>query len=187
MTNNMTEKEKMLKGIPYLPTDSELSDIRTECRNRLSVYNSSKPTDNRTSLLEELFQRNVENVVIEPPFYCDYGVNINLGKNVYMNFNCTILDCAKVEIGENTMVGPNVQIYTPLHPLDFKERNTLLESAKEVTIGKNCWIGGGAIILPNVNIGDGSVIGAGSVVTKDIPANTLAVGNPAKAIKTLNL
>ena len=105
--------------------------------------------------------------------------------NVYFNANCVVLDCAKVKIGENTFIGPNTQFYTPIHPLDYKTRNTFIESAKPITVGKNCWLGGSVVLLPGVTIGDGCVIGAGAVVTKDIPANSLAVGNPAKVIKTI--
>ena len=122
---------------------------------------------------------------ITPSLFCDYGCNLELEDNVYFNANCVVLDCAKVKIGENTFIGPNTQFYTPIHPLDYKTRNTFIESAKPITVGKNCCLGGSVVLLPGVTLGDGCVIGAGAVVTKDIPANSLAVGNPAKVIKTI--
>lgn len=176
-----TEREKMLDGEMYIPWDEELVSLRNNARRIFRQYNK----DPKPELLNELFGTKLDNVHIEAPFYCDYGINTELGKNVYMNINCTILDCAKVTIGENTLLAPNVQIYTAQHPLDAETRIQWLENALPITIGKNCWIGGGVIILPGVTIGDNCVIGAGSVVTKDIPANSLAVGNPARAIKKL--
>ncbi len=183
-----SEKEKMLAGELYQAFDSELVDMRTNCRLILDKFNYSTPDnmEKRVEILEELFAQKLEGVIIEPTFKCDYGSNIKLGKNVYMNFNCVILDCAKVKIGDNTMLAPNVQLYTPEHPIDYKTRNTYLEYAKPITIGKNCWLGGGVIVLGGVTIGEGSVIGAGSVVTKDIPPNSLAVGNPARVIKQID-
>lgn len=177
-----TEKEKMISGEMYDATDGELFKQRTACRLILNELNASLAHEDskRKELIDRLLQRESEDVCIQPPFYCDYGFNINFGKNVFLNFNCVILDCAKVNIGDNTFIGPNVQIYTPLHPMDSKERKTWLEYAKEVSIGNDCWIGGSVIILPGVKIGDNCVIGAGSVVTKDIPSNSVAFGNPAK-------
>ena len=118
------------------------------------------------------------------PFHCPYGVNIHLGEGVYMNAGCVILDCARVEIGGRTLLGPAVQRYT-IHPLDAKERADFIETARPVTLGRNVWIGGGAIVLPGVTIGDNAVVGAGSVVTKDVPAGHLVVGNPAKVVKEI--
>ncbi|MDD3594066.1 MAG: sugar O-acetyltransferase [Candidatus Gastranaerophilales bacterium] len=178
-----TQKEKMLAGELYIPFDTDLTAMRSACRAVFREYNA-KPSP---ELLEKLFNKKLKNVHVEPPFYCDYGLNITLGENVYMNFNCIILDCAEVKIGDNTLLAPNVQIYTAAHPLDVQTRNSGKEFAKPVTIGKNCWIGGGAVILPGVTIGDNCTIGAGSVVTKDIPPSTLAVGNPCKVIKYLNI
>jgi len=118
--------------------------------------------------------------VIRPPFYCDYGYNISVGRNTFMNFNCVILDVVQVHIGDDCQIGPNVQIYTADHPLDPEVRRSGLESGRPVTIGNNVWIGGAAIILPGVTIGDNAVVGAGSVVTRDVPAGATVVGNPAR-------
>jgi maltose O-acetyltransferase len=125
------------------------------------------------------------NFWIEPPFYCDYGYNITIGENFYANYNCTILDCAQVKIGDNVMCGPNVSLFTAGHPLDFQIRNQGWEYAYPIIIGNNVWLGGGVIVNPGITIGDNAVIGSGSVVTKDIPANSLAVGNPCKVIRKL--
>ena len=176
-----SEKEKMLNSELYNASDNELVEIRENARKIFRKYNQ-KP---KKELLEKLFNKKFSNINIEPPFYCDYGINIELGENVYMNFNCVILDCAKVTIGENTFIAPNVQIYTATHPIDYETRNQQLEYAKPITIGKNCWIGGGSIILPGVEIGENCTIGAGSVVTKSIPPNSLAVGNPCRVIKQI--
>ncbi len=171
----------MIGGEVYQPWDKDLQAMRDKAHRLVRQYNGMCDK----AVLKDLLGSEPENLYIEAPFYCDYGCNIELGKNVYMNFNCTILDCAKVKIGDNTFFGPNVQIYTPCHPLDAKTRNEAVEWAEPVSIGKNCWLGGGVVVLPNVTIGDNCVIGAGSVVTKDIPANSVAVGNPCKVIKSL--
>lgn len=176
-----TEYDKMISGEMYKASDPELVKMRSEVRKNFREFNIKADQ----TFLEKIFKQKLDGVFIEPPFHCDYGINIELGKNVYMNFGVTILDCAKVKIDDNCMLAPNVQIYTAAHPLDVETRNSGLEYALPVTIGKNCWIGGSAIILPGVTIGDNCVIGAGSVVTKDIPANSVAVGNPAKIIKTV--
>ena len=125
------------------------------------------------------------NLWIQPPFYYDYGTNIITGEGVFFNFNCVVLDVMEVNIGSKTMFGPNVQIYTATHPLDYKIRNTGLEYAKPITIGENVWVGGSVVICPGITIGDNSIIGAGSVVTKSIPANVIAAGNPCKVIRNL--
>ncbi len=178
-----TEYEKMISGELYQAfSDKNLIKMREDVRKTFREFNRIADQ----SFLEKIFQKKLEGVFIEPPFHCDYGINIELGKNVYMNFGVTILDCAKVKIGDNCMLAPNVQIYTAAHPLDVETRNKGLEYALPVTIGKNCWIGGSVVILPGVIIGDNCVIGAGSVVTKDIPANSVAVGNPARVIKEID-
>jgi len=176
-----TEREKMLSGEEYFSKDKDLAKSR-----KRSFENSIKySATGETKYLEEVLQRKVENFTIHPPFCCDYGENIKIGKNVFINFNCSILSCGEVEIGDDCWIGPNVQIYTAIHPIEFEKRNTGIGSAKPVKIGKNCWLGGGVIILPNVEIGEGSVIGAGSVVTKNIPPNSVAVGNPCKVIRKI--
>ena len=124
--------------------------------------------------------------MVRPPFYCDFGYNIHLGRNVFMNFNCVLLDVARIEIGDFCQIGPNVQVYAADHPRDPAQRRAGLESGKPVSIGRNVWIGGGAIILPGLKIGDDSIIGAGSVVTHDVPAGATVAGNPACDIKTRN-
>lgn len=179
----MSEKENMLAGLFYNAQDEELVRVRTAVRQLLRKLNAAPETadpQKRAELLTALFGPAAQTLNLEPPFFCDYGRNIELGKNVYINFNCTILDCAKVTIGENTLIGPNVQIYTATHPLNPRARLEGKEFARPVKIGSNVWIGGGAIILPGITIGDNAVIGAGSVVTRDVPPLTVAVGNPAR-------
>jgi len=184
----MTEKEKMLSGKLYNPMDAILSKERHNARIKFQNINSL--TDNqkkeRNNIFKELLGEFDKNFFIEPPFYCDYGYNIKLGKNVFMNFNCCILDVAEVNIGNNVLIGPNVQIYTANHPIDVKTRNSWLETAKPVNIGHDVWIGGGAIINPGVTIGNGVVVGSGSVVTKDIPNHVMVVGNPARIVKKID-
>ena len=183
----MSEKEKMLKGEMYFPNDEELIKLRTRARDIFYEFNQTKAseTEKRKTLLDELLMSKTDNFVVEPPFFCDYGFNIKAGKNVFFNFNCIVLDVCEVRIGNNVLFGPNVQIYTATHPLDTEQRIALQEYAKPIEIGDNCWIGGGAIILPGVKIGKNSIIGSGAVVTKNIPDNVIVAGNPAKIIKNL--
>lgn len=182
-----TEREKMLAGKLYLASDPELVAARTQCRFLLKEYNDSKAdaTQLRQDILKRLMGSQGKNLWIEPPFYCDYGSNITVGENVYFNFNCVILDVAPVIIGDWVFFAPNVQIYTATHPLNWYERSQGLEYAKPITIGSHVWIGGGVIICPGVRIGDRSVIGAGSVVTREIPPDVVAVGNPCKVLRSL--
>ncbi len=172
----------MLAGLFYNSSDPELIAARQNARRLLWHYNATDPADSskREELTKQLFGHTGKELVIEPPFFCDYGSQIYFEDKVFINFNCVILDCARVDIGEGTMLGPSVQIYTATHPIDPVARKSGKEFAAPVKIGKNVWIGGGAIILPGVTIGDGAVIGAGAVVNKDIPAFAVAVGNPAK-------
>ncbi len=183
-----TEKEKMLSGELYDPCDKQLSEDRLNARMLTKALNDSSPdlSHERLRILQELFPNAGQDLWIQPPFHCDYGYNIVTGEKVFFNFNCFILDVMKVTIGSRTMFGPNVQIYTATHPLDHKERASGLEFAKPVTIGDDVWVGGSAVICPGVTIGDRTVIGAGSVVTKNIPSDVVAAGNPCKVIKQLN-
>lgn len=177
----------MLDGDLYNAYDPHLVEERKQCRLLLQKYNNTDPdeTELRKNLLKSLLGNSGNNLEIEPPFFCDYGANISIGDKVYFNANCVILDGARVEIGNNVLIAPNVQIYTATHPLDWKIREKGLENSIPVTIGSHIWIGGGAIILPGVKIGDRSVIGAGSVVTKDVPPEVLVAGNPARIIRRL--
>jgi len=184
----MTEKEKMLAGELYDANyNSELIKDRMRAKNLCIKYNKLKSTDikKRDKLIKKILGATGNNLLIEPNFWCDYGYNISVGENFYMNHNCVILDCAKVEFGDNVFIAPNCGFYTAGHPLDFERRNKGLEFAKPIKVGNNVWIGGNVTFLPGVTIGDNVVIGAGSVVTKDIPANTVAYGSPCKAVKNI--
>ncbi|OIN24152.1 sugar O-acetyltransferase [Vibrio barjaei] len=183
-----TEREKMLAGEAYQAWDEELLQARVNCRKILKKLNDSIPnTEDWKQAQEALIPNCSGNLYLEPPFRCDYGENIHVGKNFYANFNCVILDVNVVEIGDNVLFAPNVQIYTAGHPLDVKGRvEDEVEFGLPIKIGHNVWLGGGVIVCPGVTIGDNAVVGAGSVVTKDIPANSLAVGNPCKVIKEID-
>lgn len=182
-----TEKDKMLAGEIYNPADPELAAGRLRARRIIREFNAVEPEDEarRSAILKELFGSAGEGVLIEPPFYCDYGFNVHAEDNVFFNFDCVILDSARVEIGSWTKFAPGVHIYTATHPLSVAARRAGEEFALPVRIGRTVWVGGGAIICPGVTIGDGSVIGAGSVVTKDVPAGVLAVGNPCRVVRDL--
>lgn len=177
----------MLAGELYDPADPQLSAERARCRNLCLVLNGTREgeIEQRRCILGQIFGTDVD-TWIQPPFFCDYGTNIVLGDKVFFNFNCVVLDVARVTIGNNVLFGPAVQIYTATHPMDAAIRATGLESGRPVTIGSDVWVGGGAIICPGVTIGDRSVIGAGSVVVRDVPADTFVAGNPARAIRYLN-
>jgi len=184
----MTEKEKMIAGNMYNPSDNELTKERHKARLLFQEINNlnDDSKEERIKLLYDLIPNAGENLCIEPPFHCDYGYNIKAGNNIFMNFNCCILDVCEVTIGDNCMFGPNVQIYTATHPLEYKARNSGREFSKPITIGNNAWIGGNATICPGVTIGNNVVVGAGSVVTKSFPDDVFIAGNPAKIIKTIN-
>ena len=184
----MTEKEKMLTGQLYDSSDPVLVAERHRARLLFQKFNSmgDEAKEQRDNLMYELIGKAGEDLFIEPPFYCDYGYNIEVGDKFFMNYNCCILDVMKVTIGNFVMCGPNVQIYTATHPMDAKTRSSWLEFAKPVQIGNDVWVGGGAIICPGVTIGNGAVIGAGAVVTKDVPDNVFYAGNPAKIIKHID-
>lgn len=180
-----TEREKMLASELYDPLDKELSADRLKARLLIKKLNDTTEdeADVRAAILNKLIPDTGDGLWLQPPFYCDYGINIQLGDKVFFNFNCVVLDVAKVTIGSRTLIGPNVQLYTATHPLDYKVRAAGLEYGKPICIGADVWIGGSVIVCPGVNIGDRSVIGAGSVVTKDIPSDVFAAGNPCKVIR----
>ena len=179
-----SEKEKMIAGQLYNASDPKLVQEREHTHIICHTYNSTpNGGPSRQATLHQLMGKVGENCFIEPPFFCDYGYHILLGDDVYFNFNCTILDCAPVRIGNGVKFGPNVQVYTAGHPIDPSDRARGLEFASGVAIGQNVWVGGGSILLPGVHIGHNTVIGAGSVVTKSLPANVVAVGNPCRIIK----
>ncbi len=177
----------MLSGELYNALDKELADDRLRTRLLIKELNDSREdeSERRTQILKNLIPNAGSGLWLQPPFYCDYGYNLQIGDSVFFNFNCVVLDVTYVSIGSRTLFGPNVQIYTATHPLNHKERASGLEYAKPITIGEDVWIGGSAVICPGVTIGDRCVIGAGSVVTKDIPADTFAAGNPCRVIRTL--
>ncbi len=182
-----TEKDKMLAGELYDPLDPQLCEERQSCRDLCQDLNATREAqkEERQRILTALLGRETD-AWIQPPFFCDYGTNIVLGSKVFFNFNCVVLDVMPVTIGNNVLFGPAVQIYTATHPISAVERRKWLEFAKPITIGSDVWVGGGAIICPGVTIGDRSVIGAGSVVTRDIPADVFAAGNPARVVRALD-
>lgn len=184
----MDEKEKMLNGQLYDANyDTSLIQERLTCKNLCHKYNSLLPEnlDERKYILKQLFGKTGENITIEQDFWCDYGYNIEVGENFYMNHGCVILDPARVTFGDNVFIGPNCGFYTAAHPLDYETRNKGLEYALPIKVGNNVWFGGNVCVMPNVEIGDNVVIGAGSVVTKSIPSNSVAVGNPCRVVKIL--
>lgn len=184
----MTEKEKAAAGMLYdAAGDPELLSEMKEGASKCFLLNSEPPTSQqkRKNILKELLGKTGENFEIRSPFYCDYGYNIEIGENFFCNFNCIILDGAKVTFGDNVFIGPGCGFYTAGHPLDAQTRNKGLEYALPIHIGSNVWFGGNVCVLPGVTIGDNCVIGAGSVVTRDIPSGTAAAGNPCRVLKKL--
>ncbi len=184
----MTEKEKAAKGMLYLPDlDAELCAERLKAKDMCYDLNNLRPSDveGRNALLSKLLGKMGKNCFIVQPFFCDYGYNIEIGDNFFANHNTVILDGAKVKFGNNVYVAPNCGFYTAGHPIDAEQRNQGLEYAKPITIGNDVWIGAGVHVMPGVSIGSNVVIGAGSIVNKDIPSNSVAVGNPCKVIRTL--
>jgi maltose O-acetyltransferase len=182
----MTERQKMLAGELYDAMDPELVAAREHARNLCQSLNATREADRdeRRRILRDLFGAGGDTVWMQPPFFCDYGSNIELGERVFFNFNCIVLDVCAVRIGSFSLFGPAVQIYTPLHPLDAGLRRGK-EFGKAVEIGSDVWVGGGAIILPGVRIGSRAVIGAGSVVTRDVPEGVFAAGNPCRVIRAI--
>jgi len=184
----MTEKEKMLAGMIYDANyNEELIKERAYCKDLCFRLNSTSPTDveAQRKIIKELFGKTKDVFTITTPFWCDYGYNIEIGENFYTNFNCVILDGAKVTFGDNVFIAPNCGFYTAGHPIDTKRRNQGLEFAYPITVGDNVWFGGGVQVMPGVTIGNDVVIGAGSVVTKDIPSGVVAVGNPCKILRNI--
>ena len=181
----MTNRERRDLQLPYI-SDEEVFEEQKRARKLTQALNTADRSDFEAigKIVKELLGRS-EGAFINPPFYCDYGSHIEVGKNFFANYNCMILDVAKVVIGDNCQMAPNVAIYTAGHPIYPTTRNTGYEYGKEVTIGDNCWIGGNTVICPGVHIGDNVVIGAGSVVTKDIPDWSIAAGNPCKVIRRI--
>jgi maltose O-acetyltransferase len=181
-----TERDRMLAGELYDPLDPELVTARVRARDLCQALNATRESDAeaRRRILVELFGAGGDDVWMQPPFFCDYGSNIFLGKRVFFNFNCVVLDVCAVRIGDFTLFGPAVQIYTATHPLDAALRRQQ-EFAKPITIGSDVWVGGAAVICPGVTIASKAVIGAGSVVTRDIPEGVFAAGNPCRVIRQL--
>ncbi len=184
----MNEKEKMIAGMNYNPLDPQLILLRDWASRLCHRYNKKTfhEVNLRSRLLRKLL-RTEGNFWVKPPFYCDYGFNITLGNDVMLNYGCVLLDVCPIIIGDKTLIGPNVQLLTACHSLDPKQREQDVEFGKPIKIGRNVWIGGGAIVCPGVTIGDNTVIGAGSVVTKSMPANVIAYGNPCRVQRRIDL
>lgn len=180
------ELEKMRRGEPYSPLDKELRQLRRQAREACARFNHH-PSPGHLKRLKQLFDQCGEHCHIEPGLQLDYGTQIRLGSGVYLNFDCVVLDCSWVTLGDNTLVGPGVHFYTVTHPLDPEQRKTRIEHASPITVGANAWIGGRAVILPGVEIGDNAVVAAGAVVQSDVPANTLVAGVPAKIVRALDV
>ncbi len=183
----MTQKERMLQGLPYKAWLDGLEEEREACKQKIYQLNTLPPAerDRIPELLKALFGKTGEEVWLEPPFHCDYGWNIEVGDHFFANYNLTILDVGKVTIGDSVQIAPNVSLFTAGHPVHPDSRNSGYEYGLPITIGNNVWIGGNVVILPGVTVGDNAVIGAGSVVTKDIPANVIAAGNPCKVLRQI--
>ena len=184
----MSEKDKQHTGEVYFPGDPEILEEQIQYQEKLYDYNQTRPSEQekRTNLLKEMFAEIGENCYIEPPFHANFGGHhCHFGKNVYANYNLTAVDDTHIYVGDNTMIAPNVILASAAHPLDPEERRKGYQYNKPVHIGKNCWLGAGVIVVPGVSIGDDTVIGAGSVVTKDIPSGVVAVGNPCRVIKEI--
>jgi maltose O-acetyltransferase len=180
--NKHSEKRKMLTGSLYRGSDSELVEDRARALAMLRAFNASDDAAARAAMLARLFGRLGAGAMINPSFACDYGYNIVIGRNFFANYNCVFLDCAPIVIGDDVQIGPAVQIYTAQHPTDPVARRSGLETAHPVSIGDNVWVGGAAVICPGVTIGDDAVIGAGSVVTRDVAAGAVVAGNPARPL-----
>jgi maltose O-acetyltransferase len=183
----MTPKQKMLAGLPYDPVDPELDRDRLRSQSLCQALNALPPRDEaaRLRVLAELFGKPVD-AIIRSPFFCDYGYNLEIGAKVFINVGCVVLDTYRVSIGDRTLLGPNVQLLAALHPMDVDERTTGIETGLAVIIEEDVWLGGGVIVCPGVTIGRGTVVGAGSVVTRSLPANVFAAGNPCRVMRRLD-
>ena len=186
----MSEKEKMLKGLLYLADlDDELLSERNRAKDLCFEFNNLKPSDeeNKKIIIKKLFKSTKENFLIQPYFWCDYGYNIEIGRNFFANHGLVILDCAPVKFGDNVFIAPNCGFYTAGHPIDKEDRRKFLEYAMPINVGDDVWVGGNVCVMPGVNIGNNVIIGAGSVVTKDIHDDTVAYGNPCRPIRKITL
>ena len=184
----MNTRERMKNGQLYFCTDEEVAKEQLKCLDRLYDFNRTRPSEmpKRMALLKEILAEVVENCYVEPPLHANWGINTHFGNNVYANFNLTLVDDCDIYVGDSVMFGPNVTVAVAGHPIDPGLRRKVAQFNIPVRIGNNVWIGAGAVILPGVTIGDNSVIGAGSIVTKDIPANVVAVGNPCRVLREIN-
>ena len=183
-----TPRERMLAGDLYFADDPELAEDNRRAMRLMEAYNRSPaddPDDERRRILDELLDAFGADSEIRPPLYCDYGYNIRIGARTFVNFGLVALDVAPITIGDDVQIGPRVQLLTPTHPIEAEPRRAKWEAARPITIGDNVWLGGGVIVLPGVSIGANTVVGAGAVVTKDLPADVVAVGNPARAVRPL--
>lgn len=182
-----SQLERMIAGEPYFAGDPQLQELSRRARALMARYNQSSLEDDESQreILRELLGQVGEDVVIRPPFYCDYGTQIRIGARTFVNFNLVALDVASITIGEDVQIGPSVQLLTPTHPTEPEPRRAKVEAAKPIAIGDNVWLGGGVIVCPGVSIGENSVVGAGAVVTRNLPPNVVAVGNPARVIRSL--
>jgi len=182
-----TQKEKMLAGEPYFAADPELTAERRRAREVMHRFNAASPdeSDQALALLGGLLELG-EGTVVMAPFHCDYGYNVRIGRNGFVNYGCVFLDCAPITIGDDAQIAPGVQLLTATHPVAAAARRAGEESALPITLGDGVWIGGGAIVLPGVTVGDDTVVGAGSVVTRDLPANVVAAGNPCRVLRALD-
>jgi len=185
--DDRSQRERMLAGDLYVAVDDQLIEEAATARRLQEQFNRTEPADEsgRRRILGELLAELGDDTEVRPPFYCDYGYQIRIGTRSFVNFGLVALDVGRITIGDDVQIGPNVQLLTPTHPLDPQLRRDKWEAAEPITIGDNVWLGGGVIVLPGVSIGENTVVGAGAVVTKDLPANVVAVGNPARVIRTL--
>ncbi|MEV1290354.1 sugar O-acetyltransferase [Micromonospora sp. NPDC049679] len=186
-SDGRSQRERMLAGDLYIADDPELAAESLRAMKLTAEFNLTDPADSeaRLGVLRELLGSLGEGTEIRPPLHCDYGYQIHIGARTFINFNAVMLDVAPITIGDDVQVGPNVQFLTPTHPVEAEPRRAKFEAAQPITVGNNVWLGGGVIILPGVSIGENTVVGAGAVVTKDLPANVVAVGNPARVVRTL--